>query len=59
MLKLDRSLETPELHFYHSDRSAFEEGFSYGCPRPGGLERQIRHLGGVCGPCWPTGYCKN
>ena len=38
MLKLDRSLETPKLHFYHRDRSAFGGGFSYGC----GCETSMR-----------------
>ena len=58
VLKLDRPLKTPELYFCHRDRSAFGEGFSYGCARPGGLKRQIRRLGRVCGPCWPIGYCR-
>ena len=30
MLKLDRLPETPELHFYHRDRSGFGGRFSYG-----------------------------
>ena len=58
VLKLSRSPGTPELHFYHRDRSAFGEGFSYGSARLRDLKRQIWRSGVVCGPCWPSGYCR-
>ena len=54
MLKLDRSPETPELHFCHRDRSAFEEGLSYGCAREASLRNKIGASAGSAAHAGPS-----